>query len=129
MRSWLLFLWAGHTVALCLWWGGEGRAEARRACPCSQGPVASGVPTGAVKLLEMAEVLWESRLEKLSSVGLQSPGTETQTSREGKEELNQATLKTKICWCSFTMINLASLLVDADIAYLSQYRLYLSSGK
>lgn len=35
---------------------------------------ASGAPTGAVKLLEMPEVLWESRQEKLSFVGLQSSG-------------------------------------------------------
>lgn len=55
----------------------------------------SGAPTGAVELLEMPEVLWESRLEKLSSVGLQSSGTEAQASREGKEELNQVCVENK----------------------------------
>lgn len=29
----------------------------RRVCICSRGPLASGAPTGAVKLLEMPEVL------------------------------------------------------------------------
>lgn len=63
--------------------------------PCSWGPVVSGALTGAVKLLEMPEVLWESRLEKLSSVGLQSSGTEARASRERKGELNQVCIENK----------------------------------
>lgn len=57
--------------------------------------MASGAPTGAVKLLEMPEVLRESRQEKLSSVGLQSSGTEAQASRKEKEELNQVCVENK----------------------------------
>lgn len=64
-------------------------------CLCSRGPVASEALTGAVKLLEMPEVLWESRQEKLNSVGLQSSGTEAQASRKGKEELNQVCVENK----------------------------------